>query len=118
MPLRRNAANETAISYKMYSVFREMWGVYVSELLKYNECPTTGRCSLLDGRLGAGVVSKGLLHCTCMIGPHRWIVEEDRAFQADSKVKMGRERALLMCTTKSGQAGGGNELRLWQSNIV
>lgn len=50
-----------------------------------------------DGRLGTGVVSKGLLHCTCMIGPHRWTIEEDRAFQADSKVKMGRERALLMC---------------------
>lgn len=51
-----------------------------------------------------------------MIGPHRWTVEEDRAFQADSKVKMGR--ALLMCTAISGQAGGGNELRLWQRNIV
>lgn len=44
--------------------------------------------------------------------------KKDRAFQADSKVKMGRERALLMCTTISGQAEGGNELRLWQSNIV
>lgn len=42
--------------------------------------------------------------------------KEDRAFQAESKVKMGRERTLLMCTTILGQAG--NEQRLWQSDTV
>lgn len=66
-------------------------------------------------RPDAGIVNKGLQQGPCLLGPCQWAGKIGHSRQA-VKSEIGKERALLRCAI-SGRAGG-NELRLWQRNIV